>query len=70
MNAQIGIGVISFAHGHANLYCDRMATYDDVRLVAAWDDDESPRRRHRRTLRHDLLAPPGGSARQPGTCRP
>jgi predicted dehydrogenase len=41
MNAKLGIGVISFAHGHANLYCDRLATYDDVRLVAAWDDDEA-----------------------------
>ena len=39
MGAKLGIGVISFAHGHANLYCDRLATYDDVRLVACWDDD-------------------------------
>lgn len=39
MGAKIGIGVISFAHGHANLYCDRLATYDDVRLVACWDDN-------------------------------
>lgn len=39
MTTKLGIGVISFAHGHANLYCERLATYDDVRLVAAWDDD-------------------------------
>ena len=39
MTTKIGLGVISFAHGHANLYCQRLATYDDVQLVAAWDDD-------------------------------
>jgi predicted dehydrogenase len=39
MKTKLGLGVISFAHGHANLYCQRLATYDDVRLVAAWDDD-------------------------------
>ena len=38
MSAPIGIGVISFAHGHANAYCQRLLTYDDVKLVAAWDD--------------------------------
>lgn len=39
MSAKIGIGVISFAHGHANAYCQRMLTYDDVALVACWDDN-------------------------------
>ena len=39
MTTKIGLGVISFAHGHANLYCERLATYDDVKLVACWDDD-------------------------------
>ena len=39
MTGKIGIGVISFAHGHANVYCERLATYEDVRLVAGWDDD-------------------------------
>ena len=41
MTSKIGLGVISFAHGHANLYCQRLATYDDVQLVAAWDDDSA-----------------------------
>ena len=41
MNTPIGIGIVSFAHGHANLYCQRLATYDDVRLVACWDDDSA-----------------------------
>jgi len=39
MRAKIGIGVISFAHGHAHAYCQRMLTYDDVQLVACWDDN-------------------------------
>ncbi len=39
MNAPIGIGIVSFAHGHANAYCQRMAGYEDVKLVACWDDD-------------------------------
>ena len=40
MTTKIGIGVISFAHGHANPYCQRMLTYDDVELIACWDDNE------------------------------
>src|SRR5438552_2514827 len=36
----LGIGVISFAHGHVNAYCNRIGTFDDTRLVAAWDDNE------------------------------
>ena len=39
MNTKIGIGIISFAHGHANAYCNMMKTYDDVRLIACWDDN-------------------------------
>lgn len=35
----IGIGVLSFAHGHAGVYCQVMKSFDDVRLVACWDDD-------------------------------
>ena len=40
MAAKLGIGVISFAHGHAGTYCQQMLGFDDVKLVAAWDDDE------------------------------
>jgi predicted dehydrogenase len=39
--ARIGIGVISFAHGHAGMYCQQLARDEDVRLVACWDDDEA-----------------------------
>jgi predicted dehydrogenase len=35
----LGIGILSFAHGHAHAYATRMRTFDDVRLVAAWDDN-------------------------------
>lgn len=44
--APINIGVISFAHGHVNAYCNQMKNWDDVRLVAAWDDDEERGRRN------------------------
>ncbi len=40
MHTKIGIGIISFAHGHSQAYCRRMLTYDDVNLVACWDDNE------------------------------
>ena len=39
MKTAIGIGIISFAHGHANAYCNRMQTFDDVKLVTCWDDN-------------------------------
>jgi len=37
--AAINVGIISFAHGHVGMYCNQMKGWDDVRLVAAWDDD-------------------------------
>ncbi|HOZ49114.1 MAG TPA: Gfo/Idh/MocA family oxidoreductase [Candidatus Hydrogenedentes bacterium] len=41
MKAPVGIGVLSFAHGHVGAYVDVMKHFDDVRLVAAYDDNES-----------------------------
>ncbi len=38
--AKVGIGVLSFAHGHVSSYAQRFQTFDDVRLVACWDDNE------------------------------
>lgn len=38
--SKINIGVISFAHGHVGAYCNQMKNWDDVRLVAVWDDNE------------------------------
>lgn len=36
----VHIGVLSHAHGHINTYCNQMMHFDDVSLVATWDDDE------------------------------
>lgn len=41
MSTPIGIGIVSFAHAHAQAYCRRMSEYDDVNLIACWDDDET-----------------------------
>jgi predicted dehydrogenase len=35
----IGIGILSFAHGHVLTYCAQLQNFPDARLVAAWDDD-------------------------------
>ncbi len=39
---RVGIGILSFAHGHSNVYCQVMSDqtqFPDVELVAAWDDN-------------------------------
>lgn len=36
----LGIGILSFAHGHAGVYCQVMKDFPDVRLVGGWDDHE------------------------------
>jgi len=36
---KVGIGILSHAHGHANTYCRAMQRFDDVELVATWDDN-------------------------------
>ena len=41
MSAKIGFSIISFAHGHSQIYCQKMKTFDDVRLVSCWDDNEN-----------------------------
>jgi predicted dehydrogenase len=40
VKAPIGIGVLGFAHGHVQSYVHVMKDFDDVRLVAAYDDNE------------------------------
>ncbi|MCC6729087.1 MAG: Gfo/Idh/MocA family oxidoreductase [Chthonomonadales bacterium] len=40
MAGKIGIGVLSWAHGHVNAYADRIRGFDDARMVACWDDNE------------------------------
>ena len=39
MNTKIGVGIISFAHGHANAYCNMMQGFEDVNLIVCWDDN-------------------------------
>ncbi|MBE0700011.1 MAG: Gfo/Idh/MocA family oxidoreductase [Anaerolineaceae bacterium] len=39
MNNRTGIGVISFAHGHSNVYCQVLKNFDDAQLISAWDDN-------------------------------
>ena len=36
---KVRIGVLSHAHGHSNAYCRKMLEFDDVELVACWDDN-------------------------------
>lgn len=36
----IGIGILSWAHGHVNAYASQIRGFDDARLVACWDDDD------------------------------
>jgi len=52
--SRINIGVISFAHGHVNVYCNQMKNWDDVRLVAAWDDNEERGRKNAETFGMDF----------------
>ncbi len=45
-NAPLGIGILSFAHGHAVAYCDQIATFSDAQVLAAWDSDSERARPH------------------------
>lgn len=37
---KIGIGVVSWAHGHVNAYAHQIRNFEDAQLVACWDDDK------------------------------
>ena len=39
MKPSLGIGFISFAHGHVQAYADVLNAFEDARLVCAWDGD-------------------------------
>lgn len=41
MAAKLGIGIVSFAHGHVNAYANQIKNFDDAELIACWDDDET-----------------------------
>lgn len=38
-DTKLGIGILSFAHGHVNAYAHQIKNYDDAQLIACWDDD-------------------------------
>ena len=40
MFAKIGVGVVSFAHGHVNAYCNQIVDFDDAQVVTCWDDNQ------------------------------
>ena len=37
MKDKIGIGILSFAHGHSNVYCQVIRNFKDAEVIAAWD---------------------------------
>ena len=39
--AKLGIGILSFAHGHVGVYASQIRGFDDARLVACWDHDQA-----------------------------
>ncbi len=53
MKDRIGIGILSHAHGHANIYCQVMRQFADVELIATWDDNEERGRRAAQTYGMD-----------------
>jgi predicted dehydrogenase len=42
----LGIGIVSFAHGHVNAYCNQIRGFEDARLVGAWDENAERGRRN------------------------
>lgn len=54
----VNIGVLSHAHGHINTYCQEMMHFDDVNLVATWDDNEERGRTNAQKFGLDFCATP------------
>ena len=38
-DSKLGIGIVSWAHGHVNAYANQIKNFPDAHLVACWDDD-------------------------------
>lgn len=36
---KLGIGILSWAHGHVNAYASKIQRFEDAQLVSCWDDD-------------------------------
>lgn len=43
---KIRLGIISFAHGHSNLYVEALRDFTDAQVVAAWDDNATRGQTH------------------------
>lgn len=42
MNETIGVGILGFAHGHVNAYCEAWMKSDSgIRVIAGWDHDST-----------------------------
>jgi predicted dehydrogenase len=53
---KIGIGIVSFAHGHVNAYASQIKTFDDAQLGACWDDDRERGQRNARAFEIPYVA--------------
>ena len=62
---RVGIGILSHAHGHSNIYCQAMQTFPDVELVAAWDDNEERGRQAAQTFGMEYRANAGDVIHDP-----
>lgn len=47
---KVKVGILSHAHGHLGAYCRIMRDFDDVALIAGWDDN--PERGHAAARQH------------------
>lgn len=52
MKDKIGIGILSFAHGHSGVYCQVIKDFPDAEVLAAWDDN--PQRGQANASNHSL----------------
>ena len=70
MKEKLGISILSFAYGHANVYCQVIQDFEDAQLIAARDDNADrggaacerfgiPPRRTDRIVRCDGQGDPG-----------
>ena len=63
---RVNVGVLSHAHGHVNVYCGVMQHFDDVELVATWDDEPERGSQQARAFGLDLRAKPEDVVGDPG----
>ncbi|MBT4137767.1 MAG: Gfo/Idh/MocA family oxidoreductase [Candidatus Latescibacteria bacterium] len=55
---KVNIGVLSHAHGHINTYCQEMMHFEDVDLIATWDDNEERGRTNAQKFGLDFCTTP------------